>query len=383
MPDSAPRALPSRATPAAAVAFFATGAVFAAWPTRLPAVQDELGLSAGALGLAILALEGGAVVGLPAGGALVARLGSRRSLRLGFAVYPTALVAVGLAPSLAALAAALAVMAVANSIVDVAVNAQGVELERRSGRPLLSRLHAGHGFGLVGGGLAGTAAAAAGVPVWTHFTATAACGVMLGRAATRLLVDEPAPAKARGGRVRLTGRFAGLGLLAFCAFLLDGTAAAWSAVHLRADLGASPGLAAGAFTGFALAVAAGRLAGDRLVARHGRVAVLRGSGVVATAGSALAVLAPSATLGLAGWALLGLGVAAVAPTVLGAAGTVTRRPAPAAIAAVTTVGYLGSFSGPPAIGALAELGGLTAALGLLIPVSAAIALLARSASGRG
>jgi hypothetical protein len=54
-------------------------------------------------------------------------------------------------------------------------------------------------------------------------------------------------------------------------------------------------------------------------------------------------------------------------------------PAPVAIAAVTTVGYLGSFTGPPAIGALAELSSLPAALAPALAACAAIALSARSA----
>src|SRR3954470_19656002 len=82
---------------ATTVVFFLTGAVFAAWSTRLPAIKEDLRLSNGALALAILGLEAGAVAGLPAGGALVARIGSRPALRLGFAGYPLGLLAVGLA----------------------------------------------------------------------------------------------------------------------------------------------------------------------------------------------------------------------------------------------------------------------------------------------
>jgi hypothetical protein len=63
--------------------------------------------------------------------------------------------------------------------------------------------------------------------------------------------------------------------------------------------------------------------------------------------------------------------------VLGAAPRVGDVAAPVAIATVTSVGYLGSFSGPPLIGALAGLGGLSAALGLLVAVSGLLSLLAR------
>jgi hypothetical protein len=47
-----------------------------------------------------------------------------------------------------------------------------------------------------------------------------------------------------------------------------------------------------------------------------------------------------------------------------------------AIAAVTTLGYLGSFTGPPLVGALAELTGLSRALGLLVVAALVPVLLA-------
>src|SRR3954447_20039911 len=109
--------------------FFTTGLVFASWAARIPAVQGRLHLGNGELGLAVLGLEAGAIVGLPVGGAVVSRAGTRRALRLGFVAYPGALCVVGLAPSLGWLVAALAAFALANSVVDVAMNAQGAELE--------------------------------------------------------------------------------------------------------------------------------------------------------------------------------------------------------------------------------------------------------------
>jgi MFS family permease len=367
---------------ATTVIFLLTGATMAAWSTRIPAIQDRLDLSPGSLAVAILGLEAGAVIGLPAGGALVTRLGSRTGIALGFAVFPTALLAVGLAPGLAALAVALGVMAAANSVVDVAMNAQGVELERRYRRPVLSGLHAGHSFGMVGGGLAAIAAAGAGVSPAAHLGAMAVVGVAAGISATRWLVREDAD---RDGPafVLPSGPLALLGAIAFCAFLIDGAAYNWSAVHLRTERDAAPAVAAAAFTVFALALALGRLPGDRLVERFGRTRVVQGSALVSATGLALAITVGSPGGSLVGWAVFGLGTAAIAPTVLGAAAGVRGVPAPVAIAAVTTVGYLGSFTGPSLIGALAEASDLSTALGVLLLAAAAAALLARPAlSGR-
>src|SRR5215210_6192450 len=208
--------MPPASHRAAFAVFLAAGWLPAAWATRIPATKEELGLSAGELAVAILGLEAGAVTGLPAGAAIVSRVGSRRALRGGFVVFALALAAVGLAPGLAALAAALAAMAFANSVVDIGLNAQGIELERRAGGPLLSRLHAGHPLGLVAGGLAGTAAAAAGVSVAAHLGAAAALGLLCAVAAADRLVDD-----GEGERRRAVGRPSQrvllLGALAFCA----------------------------------------------------------------------------------------------------------------------------------------------------------------------
>jgi MFS family permease len=361
--------------------FFVVGSFGAAWGTRIPAIKADLHLSAGALALAILGLEGGAVLGLPTGAALVARLGSRRTLRLGFVVFAPGLVAVAVAPNLPALAAALAVMALANSVVDVAMNSQGVELERRCGRPLLSGLHAGHPLGLLAGGLAGTAVAAADVSVTAHFTSAALAGLMIALVASAWLVAEPDRGR-QPALVRPTRRLLLLGLLAFCAFGLDGAAYNWSAVDLRTQHHAADSLAAAAFTGFALTLAIGRIFGDRLVARHGRVRVVQACAVVAGVGAVIIVTAPGALLGLAGWALFGLGLAAVAPTLLGAAPRTGDASPALAIAAVTTIGYLGSFTGPPVIGGLAQATNLSTALLALVAASVVLAALAKPALAR-
>ena len=200
-----------------------------------------------------------------------------------------------------------------------------------------------------------------------HFTAAAVLALLFGLAATGALLDE----RARQGdrpRARPSRRLALLGLVAFLAFLCEGSANDWSAVHLRTEHATSEALAAGAFVAFTLALALGRLAGDRVVARLGRASAVRAGGLVAAGGIGLAIATSAVAPTLAGWAVFGTGLSLLAPTIIGAA--------PTAIAAVTTCGYLGSFAGPPLVGGLAELTGLSAALAVLVAAAAAIALLA-------
>jgi MFS family permease len=369
---------------ATAVVFCVTGAVFATWAARIPAVQERMHLSSGGVAVALLGIEAGALVGLPAGGSLVARIGSARSLRLGFALYPPAMASAAVAASLAWLTAGLAVMGAANSLIDVAANVQGVELERHARRPLLSGLHSGHSFGVLGGGLVGTAAAALGIDTTVHLGVVALGSLAAGQAAATVLLGPPTtrdarPEHRRAGRAGLAlpnAQLVLLGGVACCAFFVEGAANDWSAVHLSTAHAASPAVAAAAFTAFSLALAVGRLFADRLVAEHGRARFAKLSGLIAAAGACVVALAPSAAVALAGWTLLGAGIAAIAPTFIGAASAASQAPPSQAIATVTTIGYSGSFAGPPVIGALGTLVGISSALGALVAGSLAITLLA-------
>lgn len=360
--------------------FFLTGAVSGTWAARVPAIQEQLSLSPGELALAVLAIEAGAVAGLPLGAAAVARLGERRSLRAGFAVFPAALVLATLAPGLGWLALALMVWAGANSVIDVAMNAAGVRLEHARERPLLSGMHAAHSFGVLAGGLLAVAAVRAGVDLTLHAALVAAPALAAGLAAPRWI---PSAGERQSVFARPDRAAALLCAMAFCAFLCEGAATNWSAVSLRSEHGAAPALATAGFTAFALALAVARLAGDRLVRRFGRARVVRLSAALAAGGALLAIAAPTAPLAVLGWAVVGAGLAPLAPALIGAAPGVTGAPAGVAIAAVTTIGYLGSFTGPPLIGAVAEATDLSAALGLLAVAAAVTAVVApRALSAR-
>src|SRR3954452_5223738 len=164
--------------------FCATRAVTATWAPRTPAVQERLGLSPGGLAVVALAIEAGALCGLPLGGAAVARAGSRRPAAAALLCFAPGVAWAGLAPGLAQLAVGLGVWAAANSVLDVALNAQGVELERRAERPLLSGLHAGQSAGLLAGAAVSFAAAATGVPLPAHAVAVAVGALAAGLVAS-------------------------------------------------------------------------------------------------------------------------------------------------------------------------------------------------------
>jgi MFS family permease len=362
---------------AAAGAFLVAGLVFGTWAARIPAIKTDLGLTDGQLAVALVALNGGAVVGLQVGAWVVDRLGSRTAVRLALPSYAVLLLPISLAPHLPALTAAVAVSAVVNSVVDVAINTNGVGVERRSVRPVLSRLHALLTLGGIFGAGLGALAARLGIGVAPHFAGVAAAGVAAAIALSRWLapdhraipVTDAPPVRARW--------ILGLGLLAWCVTLAEGSGNDWTAVYLH-QLGVSEAVAATGVVAFLGAMTLGRLAGDHLRARTGTVTLFRASVTTAAAGFGTALLVDAPAAGFIGFALLGLGVSVTLPLLLGAAShraADTGRSPATAVAQVSMVAYLGSFTGPMLIGALATATSLRTAL--VVPVvTAAIAALA-------
>jgi len=82
--------------------------------------------------------------------------------------------------------------------------------------------------------------------------------------------------------------------------------------------------------------------------------MLQVSGIVIAAGLLTAVLFPYIVPATIGFLLVGMGVSSVVPLVYGQAGKSTTMSPGVALAAVSTIGFLGFLVGPPLIGFIAQ-----------------------------
>ena len=383
---------------AVSVAFLVNGAAIANWVPRVPAVKAALGTSDGPLGLALLGLGVGAAVALLAAGRVVARFGSRPVTRVAGIALCAALLGPGLAGNLPMLALSLALFGAASGLMDVAMNAHGALVERWYGRPIMASLHGLWSVGGLVGAVTGGLAARAGWTPARHFAVAALClGVAVLVGTRRLLpaaADRPtaaaAPAQPMAAapsgspadpvRVRMpwSRPLLLLGVVGFSSFFGEGSAHDWSAIYMHDVLGTSPAMAAAAFAAFSLAMAVVRFGGDRLSARFGPVRLVRASGLVAAVGFGLGLLVHQPLAGVVGFALLGVGLACVVPVTFSAAGHLGGDLAGVAISRVAAISYLASFAGPPIIGLVADLVGLSVALAIPVALAGVIALCARA-----
>ncbi len=374
---------------AVAAMFAANGFVMGCWAPQIPLLLPRHQITEFTLGLLILALGLGAVGAMLFAGRLIGRFGSRKVV-LGFAlsVVPVLPVVV-FAPNLYILAPAMALMGAMIGCMDVAMNANAVEVERRLGRAIMS---SSHGFwslgGFVGGAAGGWVLEHWGASVQALLAAVGAAVLVLG-AMPFILRDTRAPAPADAPREKhpLLPRDATLwllGVLALFSMVPEGAVLDWAALYLKEELGSDLSTAALGFAFFSAAMAVMRFAGDSVRNRVGAVNTLRYSGMIAAAGMLGGALAPTDTLAIASFFVAGLGIANTVPIMFSAAGNHPGLAPGAGLAAVTMFGYSGILVAPSTIGFVAEHVGFRftyAALAVLLLIVAALAGSARAADG--
>src|SRR4051794_12000291 len=310
-------------------------------------------------------LGGGAMMAMPVAGLLVRRVGSRAVAMAGALAAFAMLPLLAAAPSTAVLSGALFLFGAAGGALDVAMNAHAIVVEREAGRPLMSGFHALFSIGGLVGAAGVSAMLWAGVSIaWTASSIALALAVVVFAQGPALLPHERDAGPESSGFVLAHGRLLLIGLLCGLSFLGEGAVLDWSAVFLRFSRGFSEASGGLAYAAFSITMGIGRLSGDALVTHFGASRVLRAGGALAAAGFGLATLTPWPAAALGGFALVGAGASNVVPVLFSAAGRVKEVPASVALAAVTTLGYMGLLAGPAFIGFVAQLSGLPAALTL-------------------
>ncbi|WP_437842355.1 MFS transporter [Sorangium sp. So ce1153] len=375
-PDATPDADAARARRAVSVMFVANGVAFASWAARVPAVRERLALRDGVLGLALLGLACGAMLAFRAAGPLIVRFGSRRVTRVSAVLLCAALPLPALAPSFGALVAALLLLGVCNGLMDVAMNAQSVEVERRYRRPILASFHGMFSLGgLIGAGVGALAADRALSPA-AHLVAVAAVLAAAVTAAGGALSADarPTPAAAGAAGPSRSTQLVLLGLVAFCSSVGEGAMANWSAVYLRDELHTTAAVAATGYAVFSLAMLLGRFSGDGLTQRFGAQRLVRGAGLLVAGGLGAALLVNVPLAMMLGFGCVGAGLSVVVPLVFRAGASAPDVAPGKALATLATMSYGGFLVGPPAIGLLSD--GLTLRGGLVLVVALVLVIVA-------
>ncbi|AHM62753.1 major facilitator family transporter [Flammeovirgaceae bacterium 311] len=353
--------------------FFIQGLCFASWASRIPTIQQELGMSEAALGSVLLALPAGLMLSLPISGWLVAKVGSQRVVIIAAMLYTFSLLSLGLVQSIFQLVVCLFVFGLIGNIMNISVNTQAVGVEALYKKSIMASFHGLWSLAGFTGAAVGTIMIGSGIDLFQHYiyitifvllTALLSFRYTLGEDANK---KKDAPIFAKPDKALLI-----LGIIAFCSMLCEGAMFDWSGVYFRKVVKADPAWVGAGFTAFMSTMAAGRFVADWFTSRVGLKRVLQLSGLLITLGLGVAVVLPALHTAIIGFLLVGVGVSSVVPLVYSAAGKSKILSPGVALAAVSTIGFLGFLIGPPLIGIVAGFSSLQvsfsiiALMGLLI-----------------
>ncbi|MFD6178827.1 MULTISPECIES: MFS transporter [unclassified Isoptericola] len=395
-----------RAAWAVFTVFVVAGIGMATWASRIPAVRDGLGFEADEMGLLLLTGSIGSLIALPLSGMIASRIGAGRTC-VSFAALATAgftvatLAVEGGSPLWVGVGLFLGGMGV--GIWDAAMNLEGAIVERRLGRSVMPRFHAGFSLGTVAGAGVGALAAHGGVSLPVHVISVMVVDLLVVVVCVRLFEPtvgadapaeglvadtqaDPATAVDTGGGHSLRDTLATwresrtllVGLVVLAAALTEGAANDWVSLAVVDGFGAAESTGAIGLAVFLCAMTLARLAGTSLIDRYGRVTMLRICGSAALVGVVAFALVPSLWVALVGVAIWGAGASLGFPLGMSAASDDPRRAA-LRVSVVSTIGYSAFFVGPALIGFLAHHVGYRDAL-LVLAVPIALGLLVAGAA---
>ena len=343
--------------------FYFLGFIFSSWASRIPQIKDKFNLNEAELGGVLFMLPLGALAALPFSGWLVHKLGSKMMSIASALTYTVLLYLIAIAHSTYTLSIVLFGFGLIGNFGNISMNSQGISIQHRINKPILSSLHAMWSIG---------AFSAAAISGWTmrvglntdqHFlmvSLLAALIVVIG--AFFLIPDEGVDDASAKVFALPNKKLILLGIICFCVAMSEGAMADWSSLYYRQIIHELNTISTTGYTAFAMCMAIGRLMGDRLVQSFKHSTVLKTNGILILIGMVLSLSMTLPITVIIGFALVGFGVSSVIPIVYMLAAKTKDMAPSAALSAVSSVGFTGFLIGPPSIGFIAHEVGLRSAL---------------------
>jgi MFS family permease len=357
--------------------FFLAGICFASWASRIPDIQSKLQLNSAALGGILLCLPVGLLSSLPVAGYLVAKYGSRIIVMLASVLYATTLPMLGFANSPTQLMITLFFFGFGGNMLNISINTQAVGTESLYQKPIMASFHGiWSTAGFTGAAIGTLMVRFHIIPPYHYLCITGLAFLILFIFSGKLIIkdsnrDEKLPIFARPDKSIIN-----FGLIAFCSMICEGAMFDWSGIYFLKVVNPGAAWVTAGYTAFMCTMATGRFIGDWVAYKLGMKRMLQLSGIMTAAGLLLAVLFPQFITATIGFLIVGAGVSSIIPMVYSTVGKSKVMSPGVAIAAVSTIGYLGFLIGPPFIGFIAQATSLRVSFAFIAVMGTMVAVIA-------
>lgn len=323
--------------------YFLGGFGFTSWASLIPFLKRKLQIPDDHLGFLLLAVGLGALIMMMLAGSIAGRLGCRRSLTAAGLAIAVVLNVLCYVPAYTAALLVAVLLGSSLGLLDVVVNINGIFIERKVRKRLMSGMQAMWSLGnFAGAALAGAVLIAACVFFFSPH-----------------LHSERNESRGGSHFVRPKGTIVFIGLICTISFLVEGSINDWSGVFMTTEKGIDISQSGLGLTLFTASAFLSRLTGDSLTMHIGPRRLLAFSLPIAFVGFLGILLISGGPLLFASYVLIGIGCANTVPVFYSLLGTQKEMPIADAVAAVSTIGYVGILLAPAVLGFIGRVFSLT------------------------
>lgn len=358
------------------VYFFLSGFGYATWASRIPAIQQQLHINEAQLGAALLAAPIGVLVTVPFTSNLLNKYSSKSIMIFGAVFYNIMLALLAFTSQPWQLWIVLFGFGSSRNLLNLSMNAQGVEVQRLYENSIITSFHAVWSMAGFAGAAVGYLFVVSGLPLTMHLVSVSILLVILSVVFypntyyTRQHIPHPKKLFVWPDKYLLV-----FALIAFASMACENVMYDWSSLFFQKAVMTPKETATAAFVLYMVCMTTGRFFGDKIVPKFGIITILRYSGVFICAGLLLASLLPYVVPAAIGFMLTGFGVSCIIPLVFSLAGKSTTMSSGTAIASVSTISYFGFLAIPPTVGFIAQYIGLRWSFCIMAAFGAAIIFL--------
>jgi MFS family permease len=356
-----------------AVFFFISGFGYTTWTSRIPDLQQQLHLNKAQLGAALFALPIGLFVTLPFTSRLLSAFSSNRIMLIGALAFNVMLALVGFSNMYWQFIIILFFFGSSRNLLNLSTNTQSVSVQKFYDKSIITTFHGIWSLSGLAGVFTSWIMTFCGVPTYWHLLSVSLLLCILAVIAfPNTLHQKPEPQNNEPAflfRKRILilqdKTLLKFALICFATMACENVMYDWSGIYIREAVHANEKIVTTGLLVFMFSVAVGRFIGDRLTGKWGIKRLLVNSSLLIVSGFAIAIALPRVATALIGFSLIGLGVSCIVPLVYSMAGKSKTLSGGPAIAAVSSIGYLGFLFVPPFVGFVAQAASLQWAFSII------------------
>lgn len=353
--------------------FIAPGLAYGSLTSRLPAIMENTGADTRQIGLMLFTLGFMSLISLIFSNKLITNLGSHVVLLISTILLLTFTTILSYAPNPIVLILLCAMIGSFIGMIDVAMNTQGILLEKNTSRKSMSKLHAFYSIGAVVAAILASFFAKFNVSVHVNFITVFGIYILWAYFCFKNLYNDKETSNKQHTHDKniLNNKKMPLlvficGIVSLLVYAIEGSVGEWGSIYLYQEKGSNEATAALVYAFFSICAVLSKLIIDNLRNYISDLWIIITGCIICFISFTFVLLTNNSFICLILYGVMGFAIAPIVPIAFSVAGSQKGITAKDASIAVSRLAYTGLLFFPPILGFVAKIYSLQTALHIVL-----------------